>query len=66
MKSFVFEQQVLFRFDFLYGSKRKGSVSQGVARVQSLEHLGISFFFFCGFICIKQQVLFNVDFLFVI
>ena len=51
MESFVFEQQVLFRFDFLYGFKPKGSVSQDGARGQNLEHLRI-FFFFYGFIWI--------------
>ena len=44
MESFVFEQQVVFRFDFLYGFKPKGSVSQGGARGQNLEHLRIFFF----------------------
>ena len=63
MESFVFEQQVLFRFDFLYGFKPKGSVSQGRARGQNLEHL-IVFSFMDSFV-FKQQVLFNVDFLFV-
>ena len=64
MESFVFEQQVLFRFDFLYGFKPKGSVSQDGARGQNLEH--VRFFFLLWIhmdsFVFKQQFLFNVDF----
>ena len=41
IESFVFEQQVLFRVDFLYGFRPKGSVPQGGARGQNLDYLRI-------------------------
>ena len=52
MESFVFEQQVLFWVDFIYGLRPYGSVPQGGPRGQNLEHLRIFFlllFFFYGF-----------------
>ena len=66
MESFVFEQQVLFRVDFLYGFRSSGSVPQGGARGQNLEHLRIffgcfSFSFMDSFVF--KQVIFRVDFL---
>ena len=42
MESCIFEQYVLFRVDFIYGFRPLGSVPQGGARGQNLEH----FFFF--------------------
>ena len=46
MESCIFEQQVLFRVDFIYGFRPKGSVPQGGAGGQNLEHLIIFFFAF--------------------
>ena len=67
MKSGIFEQQVLFRVDFIYGFRTNGSVPQGGARGQNLEHL-ILFFFCFNFsfmdsFVFRQHVLFRVDFL---
>ena len=46
MESCIFEQQVLFRVDFIYGFRPSGSVPQGGARGQNLEHLIIFFLLF--------------------
>ena len=69
MDSFVFKQQVLFRFDFLSVTlDHKGTVPQDGARGQNLGHLKKSIFFCFYFalmlsIIFKEQVLFRVDFL---